>query len=204
MTKAEEAVSLDREASELADAKGSRRIRLGIILKRFTDDDELPRLAGFPNVTQWAEARLGKAKKLAEQQMKIVRALLDARSGCEEADLEAIGHNNAYQLARVIERVPSADRATWIQYAKEQKGDDFKAACQAILDDKPDHIEKMFRFVRVWPESMKVLVEAFEEICQRDSGAKDSVGKWEWGLSTFIAQNAKIFSETDEKVALDK
>jgi hypothetical protein len=135
----EEAVGLDREATQIIKEMKRSWLSLGLVMKRVSETQAYEQL-GFRSMRAWMEARLGEQVASAYQSMRAVRAL----EGVPESKLEKIGTRNAQVLLRLPEKERKSDR--WIEKAAKLPERELRAEVDALIEGKTQMPKEKFRF----------------------------------------------------------
>ena len=135
----EEAVDLDRKATQIIKEMKRSWLSLGLVMKRVSETQAYEQL-GFRSMRAWMESRLGEQMASAYQSMRAVRAL----EGVPESMLEKIGTRNAQVLVRLPEKERKSDQ--WIEKAAKLPERELRAEVDALIEGKTHMPKEKFRF----------------------------------------------------------
>jgi hypothetical protein len=144
MATKEEAMGLDREATQIVKAMKRGWLSLGLVMKRMSETQAFEQL-GFRSMRAWMESRLGEQMASAYQSLRAVRAL----DGVPESKLEKVGTRNAQLLVRLPEKVRKSDE--WIDKAATLSERALRAEVDALIEGKTHMPKEQFRY---WGEAV--------------------------------------------------
>jgi hypothetical protein len=135
----EEAVGLDREATQIFKEMKRSWLSLGLVMKRVSETQAYEQL-GFRSMRAWMESRFAEQVASAYQAMRAVRAL----EGVPESKLEKIGTRNAQVLVRLPDKERKSDE--WIEKAANLPERELRAEVDALIEGKTQMPKEKFRF----------------------------------------------------------
>lgn len=135
----EEAVGLDREATQIIKDMRRSWLSLGLVIKTMIETRAFGQL-GFKSMHSWMESRLGEQMASAYQSLRAVRAL----DGVPESKLEKIGTRNAQVLVRLPEKERKSDE--WVTKAAMLPEKELRAEVDALIEGKTQMAKEKFRY----------------------------------------------------------
>jgi hypothetical protein len=191
----EEAMGLDREATQIIKEMKRSWLSLGLVMKKVSETQAYEQL-GFRSMRAWMESRFGEQVASAYQAMRAVRAL----EGVPESKLEKIGTRNAQVLVRLPEKERKSDQ--WIEKAAMLPERELRAEVDALIEGKTQMPKEKFRF---WGEPVpESVAEKLDEMMTKIGRVLEvDISERPGRITALEALAATILNTTEEQLKIE-